>query len=487
MNIDQKTNTILLLSCLAISMLSLSSGCRTGGFAKPDLSAIQFWKSENLMFGSKKSDSPPPPARHFDPAPIDGEKESEIVDLDGKNMQRRFKNDIEEMRAEISAATKALDTPIRKPYSSGLASNLNEFAAETKSNLDSATGNIRSKLDSLTTQAQTDLSPAQNDFQSAMNNTVDSIDGSLAAVNKSIYDANDKFATEAKSKADNAFKSGIGAFGGSLKPLETAVNDSNQFASNASQKAAKTSADANGFLPMDDANSVVKAQPQLELVQAQMADAKRQIAELQKQIAMGSQPNSFAPSTQQAANPNSFGPSIPSQENNSFGTSPIDQMPSTQAAPEARLAQAELPGQGSQFDGNSFSRGMPSNRLRSNQPLRPEAPNQASPSSSSTPNYPATSHGGYAPRSNDFGGNFSPMHQTTPSQNPSAAPNSQVDFQAGSNRSMVVTANNAIPPNASNSASRIQNHVSEVDIPPSVLTGTGSYAPGSVQPLRSDK
>ena len=139
------------------------------------------------------------------------------------------------------------------------------------------------------------------------------------------------------------------------------------------------------------------------------------------------------------------------------------------------------------FDVNSFSRGMPSNRLRSNQPLRPEAPNQASPSSSSTPNYPATSHGGYAPRSNDFGGNFSPMHQTTPSQNPSAAPNSQVDFQAGSNRSMVVTANNAIPPNASNSASRIQNHVSEVDIPPSVLTGTGSYAPGSVQPLRSDK
>lgn len=506
MNIHQKTNTMLLLACLAIS-LTVSSGCRSGGFTdsftKPDLSKLKFWESENLMFGAKNTDTPPPPARHFDPAPINAEKESQTVDLDSEKLQRRFKNDIEQMRAEISAATKALETPIRKPYSSDLPTN-DELATNTKSTFEAAAGNVRSKMDGFGGQAKTGLSAAQNNFQAAMRNTTDvtnndfaaaktsandmtqgwkdkvelpglatgkkTIGDSLASVNKSLNDANDKLAAQARSKVDSAFQQGIGAFGGSLKPINNAAADTkNQFSS-------------------IGATTASKANPELERVQAQMAEAKQQIEELKKQIAMTSQAKLAEPPAQPVAASNSFGPSNTSPGNYSFGSIPRAAIQPEQSAPVERVAQLQTPNHGSQFPANSVSSSAPANRLRSNQLLRPDTQQQVAPRQGSAPSYPSTSHGGFAPRSNDFGGNFSPTQNKNfaPKAN-TTAPGSQVDFQTTDSDSKVVTANNAISPNGGESASQIQNHISEVDIPESILKGSGSYAPGSVQPLQSDK
>ena len=519
MHINQKTKTTLLLSCLAISMLALSSGCRTGGFPKPDLAKLAFWKSENLAFASKDKGTPPPPARHFDPAPITGEQESEIVDLNQDKLQRKFNNDIEEMRAEISAAAKALGTPIRKPYAADTASTENKFAANTKSSFEAATGNVRSKLDGFGDQAKTNLNAAQNDFQAAMNNTTDAlgnqfaasrnaatdmtqgwkdkvslpgmaqsqnnIDSSLAAVKKSLNNANDKLASNLIPESSSAFKSGIGAFGGSLTPMEIDPADKlNQFSSNTRQNGAEVASNANSFSPMRE-TPMPKSTSELDRVQAQMAEAKRQIEELKKQVAIASQPNSVAPLAQPITPSNSFGPSIPGSPNNSFGTTPPDSMSTYQSAPVERVAQLQSPSFGSQFAAKAAGQSPPTNQLRSNHPLRPQFP-QATPQPSATPAYPSTSHGVYQPRSNDFSGNFSPM-QAAPEKNKITAPASQVGFQSANSDSMVVTANNAIPPNAGDTAVKIQNHVSDIDIPESVLKGTGSYAPGSVQPLKADK
>ncbi len=484
MNILRKTKTTLLLSCLAISLLAMSSGCRSGGFTKPELSKLKFWESDKLLFASKKSETPPPPARHFDPAPINGEQKSEIVDLNNEKLQRRFKNDIEDMRAEISAATKALDTPIRKPYSTGLTEGKNEFAANSGSSFEAETGNVRSKLAGAGRSAKAELSAAQNDFQAAMNNTTDSfsnefasakdsaaettqgwkdkfelpaiaqeknkIDGSLAAVNRSLYDTEDRLSVEAESKAEEAFKSGIGAFGGSLKPLNNAVKNST---------------------------------PELESVQAQMAEARRQIAELKKQVAMAGQPAPLAPIAQRSTGSNSFGPSIPPGGSNSFEAATGTELTSP---PVAQIAQRQMPGFDSQFAASSSSEVTPANRLRSNTMLGASFPSQASRQPVSTPGYPATSHDGFAPKSNDFGGNFSPINNAF-QQEAITASGTQVDFQATDNHSMVVTTNNAIAQNANESASQIEDHFSEVDMPESILKGSGSYAPGSVQPLRSEK
>lgn len=519
MHINQKTNTTLLLSCLAISMLALSSGCRTGGFPKPDLAKLAFWKSENLAFSSKDKRTPPPPARHFDPAPITGEQESEIVDLNQDRLQRRFNNDIEEMRAEISAAAKALGTPIRKPYSAGTDSIENEFAANTKSSFEATTGNVRSKLNGFGQQAKTELNAAQNDFQAAMNNTTDSmdnqfaatrnaatdmtqgwkdnfslpgtapsqnnVDNSLAAVKKSLYYANDKLASNPKPESSNAFKNGIGAFGGSLAPMKNDPADNlNQFSSNTRYNGAEVAQNANSFSPMGESPGTQSTSEQ-DRVQAQMAEAKRQIEELKKQVAMVSQPKSVTPPAQPSTSSNAFGPWIPNSPNNSFGTIQPDSMSTNQSVPVERVGQLQSPGFGSQFAANAANQSPPTNQLRSNQPLRPQRP-RATPQPNAAPNYPSTSHGVYQPRSNDFSGNFSPM-QTAPKKNEITAPGSQVDFQTADSDSMVVTANNSVPSNAGDTAAKIQNHVSEIDIPESVLKGTGSYAPGSIQPLRADK
>ena len=73
----------------------------------------------------------------------------------------------------------------------------------------------------------------------------------------------------------------------------------------------------------------------------------------------------------------------------------------------------------------------------------------------------------------------------TPSIDAKVQANAQVGFESANNQSMVVTTDKAA--SSSQGVSKIENFVSEVDVPQAILTGSGSYAPGSVQPLQSSK
>ena len=467
----QKSKITMLFSCLAISMLALSTGCRSGSFTKPDLGKLAFWKSDNFKIASKDTVAPPPPARHFDPAPITEDpsatdRDSEIVNLDNSKLQRRFKNDIEEMQAEIEAANKALGTPIRKPYSTGVADSANELASKAKSSFESATETVQSQLDEFGGQMKSGLSAAQNDFQAAMNNTTKSIsndfaatkesaknvaqdwqnniDNSFAAVNKAMDGAKNNLTGKLDSQSDNSFKSGIGEFGGSLAPLKS---------------------------------DAVPTKPKQELVQNQIAEAKRQIDELKQQVA------SSQPSTPHAFPAQGFSGdhSFDSPIDNSFAGASSSSESSQAPTQGERVAKLQSPGTGYPLASSSTNDQTPSNRLRADQPDESKLSSTFSPQ-----DYPSTSHGGFAPRSNDFSGNFSPLQKSSP-QKSATVPAVPVDFENTTDGSMVVTANNAFSSAGTGSAEKIQNHVSEIDIPESVLKGSGSYAPGSIQPLRGNQ
>ena len=105
MQLTNKMNATLLASLVAVSVFALT-GCRSGGFTKPELSELAFWKKDGDAMASKSV--PPPPARHFDPAPIRKEmaNKGEIVNLDGGNLERRFDNNIDEALKDIKTAAK---------------------------------------------------------------------------------------------------------------------------------------------------------------------------------------------------------------------------------------------------------------------------------------------------------------------------------------------------------------------------------------------
>jgi len=536
MYVNQKKNVSFLLTGITIALLAASSGCRTGGFTQPDMGKLAFWKSENSIFASKTQKMPPPPARHFDPAPVNGESATQIASNDDN--QTRFRNDITEMRAEIDAASKSLSNPIRQPYSDSTDA-VSEFASNSRASFESETGNAKSKLDQFKGEVNSGLSSAQNDFQAAMSSTKDSlastknsvsnaitnndfmpsgavaksandmtqgwkdnlqlptgiaetknkIDQSLASVNTAIYDVNGKLANS-KTSAVNQFKERVSSFQQDLTvpKMNAAAQASNDFQARIEDKIAQSKTLANEFgsnqlLPPSNSMATTnngigstanQTQPELQMIQAQMEDAKRQIEELKQQIAMTNKAPSQGAST--FSNPNPTG--------NSFA--PV-------GSPGTRVAQLQAPGLGGQpgnqvamssnigaLSGRPTSTQSPLNPLRANEPFQPNTTQPAA--RPAEPSYPSTTHGQFAPRGNDFSGNFAPMAPPI-GATPTTGGSAQVGFESSTNQSLVVTPNNS--PAVSTSASKIENFVSDVDIPQAILTGSSSFAPGSVQPLRS--
>jgi hypothetical protein len=485
MQVNHKTYTTLLLGCVAISVVALS-GCRAGGFQKPNLGKLAFWKAENSTLADK--DIPPPPARHFDPVRINGEPASgEIVELDNQNLRNQFDNDIEQMRSEINQAASAMGNPIRKPYASGNA----ELTPDSDSRYPLGTNKVESKLAEFDSYAKSELNTAQNDFQAAMSNKTQSLNNdfsakaastgvtsgwkedfplpsglspnkSLADISKSIQDANSKVVSGAKTAANSfSFTRQAADLQNAFQPNLDAVAKANDIKAQVQNKLAQSVKPDNSFAAGGSlGNSTTQKNPDLEMAQAQILEAKQQIEELKQQVALANRQATTAPST---AVPSTIGP---------VTTGPI-----ASAQTPVRTAQLQIPGFNSNYTGRSETE--PTNVLRStNQPLRPQMSQPLTPQINDTPGYPSTPHGGFSPQasSNEFSGNsgnFSPL---------SATPASQVNFQTASDNQMIVTANDA-PASPTGFAGEHQNHVSEIDIPDSVLRGSGSYAPGSVQPL----
>ena len=505
-----------------------SVGCKAAPFKKPDFTQLAFWKKAN-----QSAELPPPPARHFDPAPLE---ESETVVAQNSDVEqssdstrdalaKQIQNEIDQTKQQLADAKSQLDSqPIRKPYSLD-----NSFAASQKNsssqfkplsndgfksagivdiskNIDQ-TRKALSTNNSLT-QAQEDFQAAianvSNDFsgmkktatQSAskwkdfqlpteLNQVNDKVEKSLQAVDKSLYnasgklnsiassatgqvtsafaDASEQFKNQVQSKAsklNSDVKASTNDFVGSttkslsnISPLKAAQDNwrgnpmgleptGTRAVANNSQpvasKVGKLQPATNDMLrsspkiassPLNPVATNQPSNPEMEKMRNEMLEAKRQIELLQKQLADGQKPISKPDSATANA------------------TGSRDLNPLSRFESKSRYKQAA---------GLNSTSSNPVNRLRI---ASREQTGQGRSTLGNTSGFPSTGHGG-----------FSPLGSGSGSEQMSSATSS------ASQASFVTTPGDPI-------GDSITKATTDVEIPKAILTGDGTYAPGSVNRL----
>ena len=521
---------------LATAILG-TSGCKSVPFslpkpslpklAKPDLSKLAFWKSENLM--AKKGNLPKPPSLSFDSSPIRQAAAST------RNSASR---EIDSLRSQIASTKKQLTEPIREPYKYAAKDAVNKFAK--KNDLDFNSGSSsRNKLpktafvDSKITQAQRDFQAALAGSSKAINKSIGNkvadlktagndfslpksiqsgkanVDKSLMAVNKSLYNAQGNLASAAndvvanaaggdqlslfeqrlqraseKAKADPAqlassgssSKSASNAFGGVAppKPLAPpAATTNNAFGGSSTKSIANTRPTPPAAPPA--------------AVSAEMAELKAQLAQLrseqqklmQQQQLAASQPSaafqSLGSTPNVASSPNTIPPttSVASPAASEF----VANLTARPTPKYPQMYPSNAPLRTASGANNALS-SAPQNVLRGNfSPVANNAPQYPSsapavpsrPASSSGSQYPSTPYNSYGTPSKKYSAT------TAPTYAPSAG-NTQASFQENGSSNLVITASTPVEP--------ARTHVSEVNIPDAVLKGTSTYAPGTVHALR---
>lgn len=499
MIVTKNKTLILLASCIAISAIA-STGCRSGGFKKPNLAVLKFWENPDAV----ASKTPPPPARYFDPAPIRDEqvaqnKADETIDLDGQRLKDTLDQSIAKNTSQI---TNNVNTDIRS---------LNEVLKNKKNQLSTSIDNTQKNLqtamkDSVknagsTTKAVDSVKNQLNDFKPAADlktpTSKTKLNQSLAGLNKSIYDANGKLVNSSAEVKESILSK--------LDPTRNATPGAkmNEFIAAANSKVAKAfSPKSNDFdfkapslpksTPLTNAFAATapKSQPtkiipaskpsasdaELKKVQAQVAEANRQIAQLKQQIASSSNQPKSLPVATVAPSPT---PKTP-VASNSFNAAP-------QRAPVERVAQLQTPRFGNSSysaiskpkPDSSFVSASPTNILRSSQQLQPSKPIQSAPANAQ-PAFPSTPHGNFAPHGK-FGSTALPTASPREPKQIGLAPQpaAPVNFQADTDNSMTLKA--STPYSMSEPTTGVQQIKSHIDIPASILNGSGSYAPGSVR------
>jgi hypothetical protein len=81
---------------------------------KPQPKNFKFWETEDKL--SSNENSPPPPARHFSPMPMDSPQQDIVMDMNSPSAERQPKGGINDLRREITTISKNASNPIRKPY-----------------------------------------------------------------------------------------------------------------------------------------------------------------------------------------------------------------------------------------------------------------------------------------------------------------------------------------------------------------------------------
>ena len=516
MIVKKNKNLVLLAGCIAIWTFALT-GCRSGGFPKPNfpkpnLSALKFWKSPDAV-AANTTKVPPPPARYFDPAPILEEQIAKAKAGADENIELNGQRFNEELRQSYAQHTNGLN--------------------------DGVNANARSLADVVpNTQLNGSLSNAQQEFKAAMQdnlakadsvekaaadlkslNAQPSFNQSLTGLNKSMYDANGKLVNNTQQVKDSVLKKldqTKNSFPVATKSPENSVN---QFIAATKEKTAELStlkADQFDFKapPLPKSAPIVIASPsdtktikppsfmsnlktqpvaaasdaQLRLVQAQVADANRQIELLKQQVAQ---------SMRQRPAPVQTPIQTPVQ---TPIAAPVAAPPVAAAAPAQRVAQLKTPRFGtSSYSAANYPKPVnplanvsPTNILRANEPLRSKPAEPAS--TGAAPAFPSTPHGNFAPQGN-FGASLPPKAVSHPSPTFTPQPVAPVNFQtnefqanefqfnefASGNNSLTLQGRTVSPPpQPAASVGKIKSHMSNVDIPASILNGSGSYAPGSV-------
>ncbi|MEM7785568.1 MAG: hypothetical protein AAF623_19630, partial [Planctomycetota bacterium] len=261
---------------LIVSVLALTGGCKSGAFSKPDFGSLAFWKQSGSA-----SELPPPPARHFDPAPLgespqmadkgssnrSGSHRSNTMDLDQSKLVERIKSEIAVAKRDLQQSKSELNgSPDRKPYSmdrfasstggsgsgtkplssnsfrNAFSSESNGFQPKQKSaepGLTSAQKDFQAALSGISnsgSQINQSLSQAANSFQTKaeLARTKTTVDQSLKSVNQSLSSAADRISNEfnrSRAKASDTF-------GGVADSVTSKVgSDVKQFAGSINEKA----------------------------------------------------------------------------------------------------------------------------------------------------------------------------------------------------------------------------------------------------------
>lgn len=513
-------------------------GCQTfkSTFSKapklPKLTDMKLPSPGNLAFWKKETDSvpPPPPSRHLSPSLTDSTSgmlsqnkseapstsEPSSIDID------EYRRKIDQMKDGIAATQNKLDfgsnKPSRTPYGSeeevsfgGNASNA--FKSDFKSDLKEATGNsldrgfaaAKNKTDNLLSDAQKQFNNAvadvkkptgSNDFRSPadilstkpsnefkaalaksntqlnsklgslntqLNNKLNgqqnkgTFNPSLAKVNQSLYDMNGKLTTGAAEAAKS--------IGGSVEAARERFSNALGTVSDRAIEAAKTSKEFGGGIK----DKIVAA-----------------ASELKPPLRGGD--NSFKPAFTQAADPVKAeaqnllnkakervaglgtGFDFPSSANSS--SQPANG--SNFAASTPAAAQTQPSQSGGTFGGGDFGSSTGTfnrTRVASVTPVNPKR-TQGQPNFESS----LTKAWNNGTKQSQLKPIEIGARSTTPGNTLRTASLKSNDFAASSAAT--------IPAAFDQGRNAMTSHVSEIDIPTKILSGTSSYAPGSVNKVR---
>ncbi len=383
MNPVQTTKSNWLMCCIIIGTFSISTGCKlgfpSGKTSLPQPKNFKFWETEDKLSASDNKETPPPPARHFSPSPLDPEQEDIVMELKSPPAgERQQLGSINELRQEVTKVSENTTNPIRKPYQvNGLSK---KKPSSPKNSTDSFAGR---DLPNVQTNGFTgQFKSNKNDFVSTQNSTQNSVpsNSGFKAPNPA-----------APSKNTNLLE-----FGGSL-------TDNSAFKFNGS----------NNKKPQPETNS---SSSEAAKIRSELLLAQEQLKALQN--------NKATP------NPNKSTLSQNTPTNNEFKapSQPIDKSSNPTPTPQIKYPSTN-------FD--SFA-----------QKPFPQKPVRATP----------------------------PPADINNSLGSAPAPSPPPAFK-------LPQAQQIPPIDNTDSKSAVQNNSNEVDLPPSILFGKSTYAPGSTNKL----
>ncbi len=458
---------IVVLTVLVV----FATGCQSA-FKKPDFSRLAFWKKDAAEL------APPPPARHFDPTGLDGERPTrQVADRDRRYSTDSLDTDLPDLgddNIDNKIAGSGFDYPQAKRYSAD-----EPAAPKSRSNSFELDANrIQSDFAAGANQFGGQLTSAQQDFAADMNSIkndvadgladkisaakqglANTIDAGEATVQTGLYDAAGRLVKkgeDAKIKSLEAIQDKTNDFRAQLESRVNTANDkADEFQQSTKSKIESLSAKAGElvnrpFPKFGDPEATASAsKEELLSMQDKLLQARAEYEKLKQEI-----------EASKAAK--------------------LAQAPTDNATIYGSLAPAKTAAPVSSATDNGFSATL---RPQTTQPapsnvLRPQAP--ATPTGKPDDNgFPATPYNGFKssqtqPRSsgqqvNSFG----------------VAP-AGFEGSAQPETGKVSQANSLMPLGGSSikQASRIENHVDDVKIPDVILTGEGSFSPGSVNRLK---
>ena len=520
----------------AFHTLSLALACCTLAFTgcqalKSKFSSIPALPTPGLAFWKKESEiaPPPPPALHLNPSPTDGLNAAKTSLARTTDSVDDYQRQIDEIKSGIAATERKFDgainnnEPLRSPYDTG-ESKLAEAANGFKSDFKSAGNSIDQRLNQAKELGANSFSSAQQNFNAAVANTKQSLEGggfkspgdvlstkpstsnnfknaladvnkkvqsgfntaannvgldkSIAKVNQSLYDMNGKLTTAAggsstksvENTVENTVEAARQRFSSALGPVGNRVAEvarsSTEFGGNLKDKVVSAASELkptfgggdNSFKPSFSRATKSVNQEAQNLI----GKAKESVAGLgggfdypgqQRQATpapASTSASTFGNIAASQPQPQTFAPSQPANRDNSFGS-------------------------------GSFNRTRVANVTpASNNP--PPVSNSATTSGSSTR---AGSNGLGSTLTKAWNGGAK-QSQLQPIEIGPATTTPGNGLRTASLQSSLPTtpAASTIPAAFDQGYNAMTSHVSEIDIPTKILSGSGSYAPGSVNKVR---